>query len=165
MKVLFACTLVALLGLGTTGAVAKSLKDDAGPAELPPASFQGYQYVDSTGCAYIRTGYGGATTWVPRVQRNRQVTCGLTPSLRATARAAPQTENRVSGVQDSGQAVATAQAPRSDGLLTQRVPKGYQSAWSDGRLNEMRGVGTAQGDQQMLQIWTNTVPRRLVEGD
>lgn len=38
---------------------------------------------------------------------------------------------------------------------------GYQVAWDDGRLNPYRGIGTPQGDAQMRQVWTDTVPRRL----
>lgn len=67
---------------------AQSLARDTGPAEQPPASFTGNQYVDSRGCVYIRAGVDGNTNWVPRVSRNRQLVCGLTPSLGGTATAA-----------------------------------------------------------------------------
>ncbi len=43
-----------------------------------------------------------------------------------------------------------------------RVPDGYQRAWMDGRLNALRGAGTARGQRAMEEVWTNTVPRRLV---
>lgn len=55
------------------------------PAEVPPASFSGKQYVDSRGCVYIRAGVDGATRWVPRVARNRQVVCGFPPSQTSAA--------------------------------------------------------------------------------
>lgn len=65
---------------------AQTLKRDSGPAEQPPASFSGNQYVDSKGCVYIRAGVDGNTNWVPRVSRSRKVVCGLTPSVpRGTA--------------------------------------------------------------------------------
>jgi len=64
---------------------AKSLRSVRGPAETPPSSFAGLQYVDSKGCAFIRAGYAGKVTWVPRVERNRQIICGQKPSLVATA--------------------------------------------------------------------------------
>ncbi|MEM9579352.1 MAG: hypothetical protein AAF891_01595, partial [Pseudomonadota bacterium] len=76
---------------------AQSLARNTGPAEIPPASFKGNQYVDSKGCVYIRAGVDGNTTWVPRVSRSRKVVCGLSPSLPA----------------GSGTAVATAPAAAS----------------------------------------------------
>jgi hypothetical protein len=42
------------------------------------------------------------------------------------------------------------------------VPEGYRPAWEDGRLNPARGPRTIQGEVDMQQVWTNTVPRRLV---
>lgn len=60
---------------------AQSLKNADEPAEFPPASYKGTQYVDSRGCVYVRAGISGNVTWVPRVTRSRRLICGQTPSL------------------------------------------------------------------------------------
>lgn len=41
-------------------------------------------------------------------------------------------------------------------------PAGYRAAWNDGRLNPYRGLALAGGQRRMEQIWTNSLPRRLV---
>jgi hypothetical protein len=76
--------------LSTTGAFAQSITDVGGPAEQPPAGYTGQQYVDSRGCVFVRAGLAGRTNWVPRIDRNRDVICGRTPSL--ARRAAPEAE-------------------------------------------------------------------------
>ncbi|WP_299769945.1 SPOR domain-containing protein [uncultured Tateyamaria sp.] len=67
---------------------AQSLRNAQAPAEFPPASFKGTQYVDSQGCVFVRAGIDGNVTWVPRVNRQRQLICGQTPSLSSAAAAA-----------------------------------------------------------------------------
>ena len=75
--------------LTTTSAEALTLAQAGQPAETPPPSYKGDVYVDSRGCAYVRAGLSGRTSWVPRVTRDRKVVCGLAPtfSRRATASA------------------------------------------------------------------------------
>lgn len=43
------------------------------------------------------------------------------------------------------------------------LPRGYKKAWQDGRLNPLRGVGTTSGKAQMERVWSNTVPRYLID--
>jgi len=43
------------------------------------------------------------------------------------------------------------------------VPKGYKRVWDDGRLNPKRAEQNLQGRSEMLLIWTQTVPRRLID--
>ena len=98
----------AVLGI----AQAKSLEDMTGPAEYPPSSFTGRQYVDSQGCVFIRAGVEGAVTWVPRVTRGRQVVCGFQPSL-PKARAVAEAPAAAPAPTVTTTAPASAPAPRT----------------------------------------------------
>lgn len=76
---------------------AQGLNGGIVPAEFPPPGYQGRQYVDSTGCVFIRAGIDGAVTWVPRVDRQRRQMCGQPPTLVAGTTSAPAaTVNTVS---------------------------------------------------------------------
>lgn len=69
----------------------------------------------------------------------------------------------VAGVQGQPVGAAAPAAQRvvvaTSDLMT--PPPGYRAAWDDGRLNPNRARGTAQGHQQMLQVWTDKVPQKL----
>ncbi|SCZ54954.1 Sporulation related domain-containing protein [Epibacterium ulvae] len=82
--------------LGWTEGTAQSLRNSGPPAEIPPSSYTGRQYVDSRGCVYIRAGIDGAVNWVPRVARSRQQLCGFEPTQisRAQRAAAPSTSSQ-----------------------------------------------------------------------
>ncbi|MFK7754543.1 MAG: SPOR domain-containing protein [Sedimentitalea sp.] len=79
-------TILIGLSLGFAGfwgsvASAQALSNANPPAEFPPASYSGRQYVDSKGCVYIRAGVNGNVSWVPRVTRKRQQVCGAQPTF------------------------------------------------------------------------------------
>lgn len=182
MMVLGLCLLVAQ--------TAQAQQTGTGPAEVPPASFQGTQYVDSKGCIYIRAGVPGNVSWVPRVTRDGASICGYQPSIQTTtgsktppqkvvvigAPGAPENEQVVLE-QDGFVLVSQAEArpgalsptarvlpkhlhERRKSLPPLNIPKGYRTAWEDERLNPRRAEQTLSGHAAMQENWTNTVPMR-----
>ncbi len=57
--------------------------------------------------------------------------------------------------------LATYQPPAPRGAEV-KVPHGYRPAWTDDRLNPRRAEQSLGGIARMELVWTNTVPRRLV---
>lgn len=88
---------------------AQNLRSVGGPAETPPASFQGQQYVDSRGCVFMRAGLSGRISWVPRIGRDRRPICNDVTAAEASARlSSPETTPLiVPKTQNVGQPMAT----------------------------------------------------------
>lgn len=74
------------------------------------------------------------------------VGAALTPSGRAGV-----TIPLGKGLMDQAQLKAQAKAPST-------APNGYEVAWKDGRLNPLRGKGTAAGQAAQDKVWTGSVP-------
>ncbi|MEP5728273.1 MAG: SPOR domain-containing protein [Sulfitobacter sp.] len=292
MKLTRILVILALAGsIGTTislgGNGAQAQITEVQPAEFPPASYKGKQYVDSQGCVFIRAGIDGNVSWVPRVSRDRKAVCGFRPSTTAQATAAPaaapveapvqitldapapvtaapraaparaaapapqprraapvvvrqtapkptprvvakapvvvtpaptpqpvrrttrvvqgasacpgasalsQRYLRGSGVRcgpqtepiissgvattsvTTGQAAPVARSVTANTRIVPKhvaqnrvntrnvaVPKGYKPVWTDDRLNPNRAEQSLSGRSQMLLVWTQTLPRRLID--
>ena len=223
--------IIALAGFAALAGAGFANAQTDGPAELPPADYQGQSYVDSKGCIFLKAGYGGKSEWVPRTGEDRKAICGQTPTQAVSAVVdaageAPAPIRKVRAQKSVAQRVA-ARAPvtigcpvsvpvarryattdggsvvlctASNGSLTGarspiypagsgvgaalsllrgaglvipvgqaqnpaaapanvlKPPKGYELAWKDGRLNPLRGKGTAAGQAAQDKIWTRDVP-------
>lgn len=223
---------IALAGFVVGGGVAMALAETEGPAELPPADYQGQSYVDSQGCIFLRAGYDGAASWVPRVGQDRKAVCGQTPTQAVVKVASAAAETQAAPVYKTprtkrASTAMVARAPvtigcpvsvpvarryattdggsvvlctATNGSLTGArspiyptgsgvgaaisstryagvtiplgkhasiatrakaglaVPKGYEVAWKDGRLNPLRGKGSAAGQAAQDKVWTRDVP-------
>ncbi|MCR8826199.1 SPOR domain-containing protein [Pseudosulfitobacter koreensis] len=91
------------------------------PAEFPSASYKGKQYIDSKGCVFIRAGIDGNVTWVPRVNRSRNLICGQTPTQGASTAAAAPAATRAPEQITIAPTPAPAPAPRR--VTTAPAPK------------------------------------------
>lgn len=71
---------VIVVALGVGGSQTQAQNSRSQPAEFPPSSYKGKQYVDSAGCVFIRAGIDGNVSWVPRMSRAREQVCGFRPT-------------------------------------------------------------------------------------
>ena len=131
------------------------------PAEIPPASFTEQQYVDSSGCVFIRAGFNGRTTWVPRFGDNRQPMCGFEPSMAggsAVASAAPQT---AAPAPVTVRTVTTAEVRRPATTTTTTATRPAQPvATASARPYSVPPQTQAQGGAQLYQAQAGALDRR-----
>ena len=102
---------------GAASVEAQSVARVGGPANLPPAGFEGQQWVDSRGCVFLKAGYGGQVNWVPRVGRDRRAMCGYPPT--GTTRAAIEVATEA---EMAAPAAEAAPAPRVMAAMEPVVP-------------------------------------------
>lgn len=125
------------------------------------------------GRSAISQQYSGSRT------KGLAVRCGpqTAPILRSTAQAGAVASAPSYGATTGSVAATATPAPahahtrivpkhvainRQNTYANVSVPKGYRPVWEDDRLNPKRAEQNLEGRSQMLLIWTNTVPRRLV---
>ena len=114
MKLLEFLAIFAIAGSLSLGVANAQIREQQ-PAEFPPASYKGKQYVDSTGCVFVRAGIDGDVSWVPRVTRSRKTVCGFQPSLGArvaSAAPAPSAKKQPVQITLNNSTSAAAPAPR-----------------------------------------------------
>lgn len=153
------------LSASATSGVAQIRDELAAPAELPPASFTGRQYVDSRGCMYIRAGIDGNVTWVPRVDRNRQVICGQTASAPAAAPAPVASAPAPVAEPDPAPAAPAETAPRP--VVTERPAPAAAPAAPRRAVQAPapRRVAQPPAPRQVTQAPAQVAPKRRVRRD
>jgi cell division septation protein DedD len=190
LKVVAAAVFAAVVA--PIGAHAQSIAQIGGPAELPPTTYRGQQYVDSRGCIFMRVETSGAARWYPRVNAAHKAVClqtkpdaamdtvedvpklvpapvvrGRAPMATVASRMMPEARVKPVAKRAPVQVVrATTKVVAVPSVPAAEpdfeVPKGYRLAWRDDRLNPLRGKGTAEGQAAQDQIWTRKVPATLV---
>ena len=122
----------------------------------PGASAISQQYLRGNGKSAVRCGPQAAPiTGSVTPLRGTQQVVGIAPSRYQAAPAAT--------ISSQTRIVPKHAAQNRINTRNGSVPKGYKKVWDDGRLNPKRAEQTLAGRQQMLLIWTQTVPRRLID--
>lgn len=135
-------------GFGNEGGTSR-----AGRYIAPPAGGSYEDYLAAKAAAYRAAG----------IEFEAAGQVGTANSARAPARAPGTVVIRENPyVPTQGYGTKPASNPRVIINGQDGTPEGYRNAWDDDRLNPNRAQRTGAGEAQMQQVWTNTVPRRLV---
>ena len=154
MFVKFISAAALFAALGATGAVAQSRSGPVIPAEMPPASYAGAQYVDSRGCVFIRAGFNGRVNWVPRYGDDRRPMCNRVPSVAGSPTAAPAAAPvRVAEAPARTQRPAPAAAPVTSGI-PYSVPPETSAAPAPVRARSHSQVHHASGTRGLDTRWS-----------
>ena len=108
--------------LGLTAAHAQALRNVDGPANFPPSSFKGKQFVDNNGCAFVRAGIDGRVNWVPRVTRSRKLLCGMQPTFAGQEARVTQQSASSQVTQIVPKATPAAPAPQPAARVAEAAP-------------------------------------------
>lgn len=144
----FLTTAVAAAVLSAAAAQAQTGRT---PAETPPRSYGAAQYVDSNGCVFIRAGFNGQVTWVPRYGDNRQPMCGFEPSLAAAGGSMLEQQQQMRQTSAPVTVAATASRPQRSAPMRSAAPSLSAGA---ARIpfsvppEQARGAATAGPSQQ-----------------
>lgn len=130
------------------------LSDSLHPAEAPPGDFTAAQYIDSSGCVFVRTGDG----WLARVARDGAPLCGYPPTFSARGIASdplappsPRPEPRAVAIQRT-LAETIIPALQAGELVPGRSPDPAGSAEVAGRSQDINMAAASATDATLAAV-------------
>lgn len=147
-----------------TGGGVQAQTNGLDPANLPPAGFDGREFVDSAGCAFLRSTFGGEVTWVPRYGPDRTPVCDQTPTDFAAAASAPDAPAPDTAAQGDAETRAQADPAMADDTAMPETMTDTASADSTADTGVSGTMADGAGPATAADSGTATaVPRGRVE--